>query len=345
LLKQINVSSSRESGSIGSREMKKNTSCRLLRFVVISAFVTGLAACATTSPKKQLVQEPASGAQQAEAQRQANAVTVKTLKRKVAIGRFSNETRYGKTFQVDANNDPLGKQASDMLATRLVSSQKFLVFERPDIDKVAAEQTITHESGLIGVDALIIGSVTEFGRSTTGKSGFLSATKVQTAHAKVEIRIVDVRTGYVFFTASGTGDANTESGEIAGFGSKADYDASLNDRAIGAAISDVQSALISKLEERPWRTDILKVDGRQLYMSGGSRQGLKVGDTLAILHQGEQVKSAQTGFDITLPPQVVGQIRIVSLFGDNETNEGAVAQILSGDVSDAQRRSLYISEL
>jgi curli biogenesis system outer membrane secretion channel CsgG len=327
-------------------EMKNNSSGRLLRLAVTTAFVASVAAsCATTSPKAQLVQVPASAAQQAEAQRQANIVTVKTLKRKVAIGRFSNETRYGKTFQVDANNDPLGKQASDMLATRLVSSRKFLVFERPDIDKVAAEQTITHESGLIGVDALIIGSVTEFGRSTTGKSGFLSATKVQTAHAKVEIRIVDVRTGYVFFTASGTGDANTESGEIAGFGSKADYDASLNDRAIGAAISDVQSALISKLEERPWRTDILKVDGRQLYMSGGSRQGLKVGDTLAILHQGEQVKSTQTGFNITLPPQVVGQIRIVSLFGDNETNEGAVAQILSGDVSDAQKSALYISEL
>jgi len=32
--------------------------------------------------------------------------------------------------------------------------------------------------------------------------------------------------------------------------------------AIGAAISDVQNPLIAKLEERPWRTDILKVDGR-----------------------------------------------------------------------------------
>jgi len=150
------------------------------------------------------VSAPVSAARQAEAQRQAALPTAKTLKRKVAIGRFTNETRYGKTFLVDANNDPLGKQVSDMLSTRLVASQKFLVFERPDIDKVKAEQSITHESGLVGVDALVMGSVTEFGRSTTGKSGFLSGTKVQTAHAKVEIRLVDVRTGYIFFTASGT---------------------------------------------------------------------------------------------------------------------------------------------
>jgi curli biogenesis system outer membrane secretion channel CsgG len=303
-----------------------------------------LTACATTAPKQQQVQVPASAAQQAEAQRQATAIVVKTLKRKVAIGRFTNETRYGKSFQVDSNNDPLGKQASDMLSTRLVASQKFLVFERPDIEKVKAEQSIAAVMGLVGVDALIVGSVTEFGRSTTGKSGFLSATKVQTAHAKVEIRLVDVRTGYVFFTASGSGDANTESGQIAGFGSKADYDESLNDRAIGAAITDVQNALIAKLEERPWRTDILKVDGRQIYISGGSRQGLKVGDTLTLLKPGQSVKSNQSGFEIALPPTPVGQAKIVSLFGDSEISEGAVADITSGAVSDIDKGNLYVSE-
>lgn len=302
------------------------------------------AGCATTSAPQQTIQMSASAAQQAAAQQQATAPTLKTLKRKVAIGRFTNETRYGKSFQVDANNDPLGKQASDMLSTRLVASQKFLVFERPDIDKVVAEQSISHTGGLIGVDALIIGSVTEFGRSTTGKSGFLSATKVQTAHAKVEIRLVDVRTGYVFFTASGAGDATTESGEIAGFGSKADYDASLNDRAIGAAISDVQSALVAELDERPWRTSILKVDGRQLFISGGTRQGLKTGDLLPVLQQGDRVKSEQTGFDITLPAKRVGQVRVLSFFGDNETNEGSVAEIVSGEFTDATSLGLYIGD-
>jgi curli biogenesis system outer membrane secretion channel CsgG len=324
----------------------KNESLRVwaLSPLVPALAVLLVAGCATTTPPQQVVAPQATVAQQAEAQRQAAVVAVKTLKRKVAIGRFTNETRYGKTFLVDANNDPLGKQVSDMLSTRLVASQQFLVFERPDLDKVKAEQSIAHESGLVGVDVLVIGSVTEFGRSTTGKSGFLSGTKVQTAHAKVEIRLVDVRTGYIFFTASGAGDASTESGEIAGFGSKADYDATLNDRAIGAAITDVQNSLIAKLEERPWRTDILKVDGRQLYISGGLRQGLRVGETLFVLKQGERVKSGQTGFDITLPAKTVGQIRIVSLFGSNETDEGAVADILSGDISDAHKDGLYVSE-
>ena len=144
-----------------------------------------VAGCATTAPTQQTVQPAASAAQQAAAQHEAAVAVVPTLKRKVAIGRFSNETRYGKTFQVDANADPLGKQASDMLSARLVESKKFLVFERPDLNKVMAEQSLSGFGGLVGVDALIVGSVTEFGRSTTGKSGFLSGTKVQTAHAKV----------------------------------------------------------------------------------------------------------------------------------------------------------------
>jgi curli biogenesis system outer membrane secretion channel CsgG len=311
----------------------------------VSIAVALIAACATTGPTQQQQAPPVTAEQQAAAQQQAAAVTVKTLKRKVAIGRFTNETMYGRTLEVDPNLDPLGKQASDMLATRLGQSQKFLVFERPDINKIEAEQTLLKDSHLVGVDALILGSVTEFGRSTTGKSGFLSATKVQTAHAKVELRLVDTRTGYVFFTASGSGEASTESGEVAGFGNKAAYDGSLNDRAIGAAISDVQSALMSKLQERPWRTDILKVDGATVYISGGERQGLKVGDTLQVLKAGSTVRSNQTGFDIALPPTPVAQIRITSLFGDNETNEGAVTTVISGSVAEAPIGSLFVGEM
>lgn len=307
-----------------------------------ACFLALLAGCATTAPKQAQVASVASIEQQKIAQVAVAVPPVRTLKRKVAIGRFSNESRYGKTFLVDSNSDPLGKQASDMLSARLVASQKFLVFERTDIEKVKAEQAIVGSADLVGTDALILGSVTEFGRSTTGKSGFLSATKIQTAHAKVELRLVDVKTGLVFFSANGTGDASTESGEVAGFGSKADYDATLNDRAIGAAISNVIGALMTKLEERPWRTDILKVDGRTVYISGGARQGLKVGDKLAVMKSGGTVKSGQTGFGITLPPTALAQLNVVALFGESETDEGAVGELPAGVVLGVDLQQIYV---
>jgi curli biogenesis system outer membrane secretion channel CsgG len=303
-----------------------------------------LTACAVTAPPQQAIEAPVSRAHQVEAQKQAALPSVKTFKRKIAIGRFSNETRYGRTFQVDADQNPLGKQASDMLTNRLVSSNRFLVFERPDLAQLQKEQAMLKQANLIGVDALVLGSVTEFGRSTSGKSGFLSATKVQTARAKVEIRLADARTGYVFFTVTGTGEASTESGEVAGFGSKADYDGTLNDRAIGAAISDVQNALMAKLEERPWRTDILKAEGNRLFISGGMRQGLKPGDLVSVMKQGDVIRSQQSGFDIALPSTILGKARISSLFGDNESNEGSVAELISGAIGSGANSTLYIAE-
>ena len=57
----------------------------------------------------------------------AYAQTEKTIKRKVAIGRFSNETQYGKGVFYDKENDPMGKQALDILSSKLAQSGKFIL--------------------------------------------------------------------------------------------------------------------------------------------------------------------------------------------------------------------------
>ena len=313
-----------------------------INYLFISVTSAMLVACATVSTPPQVKEASVPRAQQQATQSANLLVDEKAVKRKVAIGRFSNETRYGRTFVTDANLDPLGKQASDILASRLVASKQFLVFERPDIAKVAAEQSLSKDAGLIGVDALILGSVTEFGRSTTGKSGFLSATKIQNAHAKVELRLVDVKTGFVFFSASGTGEASTESGEVAGFGSRADYDGSLNDKAISAAISDVIGRMMTKLKERPWKSDILKAEGSTVYISGGALQGIRPGANLHVFKAGESIQSGQTGFTVALPSTPVATIRVTSNFGDSEVNEGSVALVTSGSVT--KNNSLFVAE-
>jgi curli biogenesis system outer membrane secretion channel CsgG len=303
-----------------------------------------LTACATPSQRPETIEAPASKAQQVQAQAAAQAPAAPRYKRKVAIGRFTNESNYGRSLLNDADLDRIGKQASDMLASRLVQSQQFLVLERPDMVKVEREQNLSGMSGLVGADSLIMGSVTEFGRSVTGKTGFLSSTKMQTAKAKVDIRLVDVKTGLAYFSAQGAGEASVEAGEVAGFGSRSEYDATLNDRAIAAAISDVIDRLVSKLADRPWRTDILEVQGTQVFISGGTRQGLRVGDELVVMAAGQTIKSAQTGFDVTLPPKTVATLKVVQTFGDSETNEGSVCDQTSGAVDKAQLPKLFVTQ-
>ena len=279
----------------------------------VIAAIAMLGGCATPDYQKPAAEAPAPPAAQRQAQAQLAAPvdSAKILKRKIAIGRFSNETRYGRTFVRSDTGDPLGKQTSDMLAARLVESGSFLVFERPDLDKLIKEQKYSGAGDIIGVDTLILGAVTEFGRSTVTRGGLLSSTKMQKVEAKVEIRLADPRNGHVFFSASGRGESSSEAGEVFGFGSQADYDASLNDKAIGAAISDVMNGLVTKLKEKPWRTDILKVEGSRLYISGGVRQGLRPGDLLGVMRPGERIKSGQTGFTVALPSAEIATIKVV----------------------------------
>lgn len=266
-------------------------------------------------------------------------------KLKLAIGRFSNETRYGKSLLRDGDLDPLGKQASDILSTMLTGTERFLVFERPDLRKIQREQnTSSSDSNIIGVDTLILGSIIEFGRSVNGKRGVFNRKKEQTARASVTIRLVDVKTGLVFHSATGSGEATTSTKTVLGVGSTAEYDATLNDRAISAAISKVIDELVGKLKDRKWRTDILQVSNGVVYIAGGKSQGLAVGDNLSVLKAGKTIQSADSGFNITLPSTQVATIRITSLFGETETSEGAVAEIISGKIDDGRPAGLYVSE-
>ncbi|MBI5441167.1 MAG: curli production assembly protein CsgG [Deltaproteobacteria bacterium] len=302
------------------------------------------AGCATVSTPPEPVTGPVSRAEQVRNQQQAQVPTAKRYKIKVAVARFTNETNYGRSLLSDADLDRIGKQASDMLTSRLIQSGQFVVLERSDLSKVRKEQEIAGAGTLVGADTLIVGSVTEFGRSVTGKVGFLSSTKVQTAKAKVDIRLVDAKTGHAYFSAMGAGEASTEAGEIAGYGSRAEYDATLNDRAIGAAISDVIDRLVGQLGSRKWKTDVLEVQGNQAFISGGKRQGLKEGDVLAVSEAGETVKSGQTGFNITLPARQVATLKVVGFFGESETDEGAVCEVTSGSVPKPLSPKLFVAE-
>jgi len=256
----------------------------------------------------------------------------RTLKRKVAIARFTNETNYGRSFLVDKDSNPVGKQALDILSKKLLDTGKFILLERADLEKVNTELGLANLGTLKNAaDYLVVGSITAFGRKNEGKVGVFTRSRTQTAFAKVTIRLIDVQSGLVLYAEEGSGEAFSEQKTTMGLGPTADYDSTLNDKVLDAAISNLASKVIENLLGKPWKAYILAYSDGTYLVTGSKSQGLAVGDTLVVYSKGKSVKNPQTGMEITLPGKRVGQIRIESFAGEAD-NEVALASLQSGDL-------------
>lgn len=272
----------------------------------------------------------------------------KWIKRKVAIGRFSNETQYAKGIFYDKENDPMAKQALDILSAKLATSNKFLLLERGDLNTLL-EEAKNKEGGIatIGADYLIIGSVTEFGRKNTGKTGVFSASKTQTVEAAVAIRLVEVSTGLIIYSGEGKGSAELTSKTTLGVGGKAGYDATLSDKAISEAIGQLVENIINKCTNKPWRTYFLSYDADAQLIAGGASQGIQAGDVFAVKTKGKSVKNPQTGLMIELPGKQVGTITVVSTGGDTPETEYSMVTFQSNgtEINAEKLTDYYIEEI
>jgi curli biogenesis system outer membrane secretion channel CsgG len=174
----------------------------------------------------------------------------------IAIARFTNESTYGSGLFTDASGDRLGKQAADLLTRHLMATQRFTVAERQDLGRLRAEAELMGLSeeqfrkNLMGVEALILGSVAELGRDTTGGIWLLGKEKTQRARARVVLRLVDPKTGQVFYTQEGSGEATLSASSTLGFGGTAGFDSTLEGKAIDAAIVNMMNNIVKTLDAR-----------------------------------------------------------------------------------------------
>jgi curli biogenesis system outer membrane secretion channel CsgG len=172
----------------------------------------------------------------------------------IAISRFTNESVYGSGLFTDASGDRLGKQAADLLARHLSATSRFNIVERQDIGKLKDEANLMglsdqqFKKNLIGVDALILGSVAELGRDTTGAIWLLGKQKNQRARARVVLRLVDPKTGAVFYSQEGSGESTLTDSSTLGFGGTASFDSTLEGKAIDAAIVNMINNVVQTLD-------------------------------------------------------------------------------------------------
>ena len=271
--------------------------------------------------------------------------TQRILKRKVAIGRFSNETQYAKGLFYSKENDPMGKQALDILSSKLAESGKFILLERSDMDKLQEESKKDGASYQnVGADYLILGSITQYGRKNNGDVKLFSTIKTQTVEATVSIRLVDVSTGLIIYSAEASGRAEQKNKTTMGIGGKADFDATLSDKAISAAISQLVETVINKCTVKPWRSYFLSYDKDAILVSGGKSQGIEAGNTFGVMTKGKSVKNMQTGMMIELPGKKIGEVAVLSTAGDTPLSEYSIVSYTGDNIDTANLSNYYIQE-
>src|SRR5215813_9953026 len=96
-------------------------------------------------------------------------------KKRVAVLNFDYATVQSYVSALFGSNQDVGKGIADLMVDKLVADGAYSVIERKALDKVLAEQNLTNSDRadpasaakigrLLGVDAIIVGSITQFGR-------------------------------------------------------------------------------------------------------------------------------------------------------------------------------------
>lgn len=250
-------------------------------------------------------------------------------KRRIGVIDFENKAPYAQAR--------IGDVATDILITELVKSGKFIVVERDKINKIMEEQKLG-QSGVIdpataaqvgkvlGLNAIVTGSISQFGVKTEGKDFIVSQSKQQIVECTVDIRVVDAETGQILLADSGKGVVRKASGKFLGMGNQSKYDETLEGEALRAAIVKFTDNIISQVNTKPWSCRVVEVEDGSIYLNAGIESGLKAGMKLNVFSQGKEIKDPQSGLVLGRTEKEVGTIKIASFFGDN----GAIANVISG---------------
>jgi hypothetical protein len=171
-----------------------------------------------------------------------------------------------------------------------------------------------------------------------------SRTKKQTAYARVSVRLVDVNTAQIVYSEEGEGEAYSEAETVLGVGSTAEYDATLNDKVISAAIAKLVSNIGERLLDKPWRSYLLSYEEGNYMIAGGEMQGIKEGDSFTVYKRGKKTVNPQTNIEIELPGKPVGEIRVTSVIPGDVNTELSVCTKISGEIPTAEFGDYYIQE-
>ncbi|HVP52298.1 MAG TPA: CsgG/HfaB family protein, partial [Terriglobales bacterium] len=287
-------------------------------------------------------------------------------KKRVAVFDFDYATVHANVRAIFGNDIDIGRGVSDLLVTMLVKDGTYSVIERKNLDKILGEQNFSNSDRanptsaakigkLLGVDAIIVGVITQFGGENKdtkvggggggwggfGIGGF--SHKKSKAIVSVDARLVDIDTAEILGVADGKGESSRESTSLLGGGGNwhgfgggnvdfgaSDFQETIIGEAVKKAMEQLSAGIIAdapKLQARTINVQgmVAFIDANGVVVNVGKKAGLKPGDTLAVERVTREIKDPSTGAVIRRMTSQLGTIQIT----DVDDGSG-VAKVLTG---------------
>ena len=283
-------------------------------------------------------------------------------KRRVAVLDFGYGTVQTYVAQIFGSNQDIGKGIADLVIDRLTNDGSFRVIERRIIDQLMAEQNFSNSDRadptsaakigkLLGVDSIIVGDVTQFGRddSHVGGTGGLGhydkfgigGIGVKKAKAVVGItaRIIDVNTGEILASIQGKGESQRQGTNLGGGGGdwagsgggnfsmgSSNFGQTIIGEATNAAVTDLSQKLEAKATVIPTQTVhiegvVADVTGNEMILNVGSKGGVHVGDKFVVSRVTRVVNDPVTGKPLKKVAEPVGEVTINQVDEDSSTGK------------------------
>ncbi|MBD3348183.1 MAG: hypothetical protein GF400_03170, partial [Candidatus Eisenbacteria bacterium] len=183
------------------------------------------------------------------------------------------------------------------------------------------EQTAPKLGKLLGVAAIVYGSVSEFGYMESETGGAFEAigggVSKTTARVSIDVRMIDTTTGEIIL-ADTASDEKSQMGlkvrtEDFSFGHKGKFDETLVGKASREAIEDLVEKITDTLEGVPWTGRVVKADGGKIYLNAGETVGVEPGMKFNVYEMGEELIDPATGLSLGAEEELIGVIEVVSV--------------------------------
>jgi len=286
-------------------------------------------------------------------------------KKRVAVLDFDYATVKTSVAAIWGTDQDIGKGIVDLLVQKLVTDGTYSVIERKALDKILAEQNFSNSdradsntaaklARILGVDAIITGSITQFGRDDkkvgVGGGGYglgrfgVGGIGKKEAKAAVGItaRIINTDTAEILVAATGTGESSRSGMSLGGAGGggaggggggvdmgSSNFASTLIGEATNKAVGQLASQLIQGSAKVTGHVVTINglvadVSGNSLILNVGSRAGLKAGDRLEIRRKVREVKDPTTGKVLKTVEDKIGEAVIT------EVEEGSATATFNG---------------